>query len=462
MSDAPVFVVVGHVNRGKSSVVSTLSADETVAIDDTPGTTLRCRAYPMRLNGQVLYTLIDTPGFERARHVLSWLRKHEQSTAERRATLRRFVDEHTRSGEFEQECELLRPILDGGAILYIVDSSVAFSKSAEWEAEILRWTGRPRMALLNPIGEADHADEWKPVLEQYFSVVRRFDAHQADFERRVALLETLRELDDDWRPGLERAIQVLRDDHEHSGRSSAGAIADAIVEMQLHVESQRMEPEADFEAAKPALAERYFEVLRRREERLRSSLRGLYAHHNLAIDNAPLESIDTDLFDLSTWSGIGLSRGQITTGGGAAGAIMGGALDAAVGGASFLLGSVVGAAAGVASAWWGFDRLTEVEVLGKRMAGPLLSIGPMKSAAFPWVVLGRALLFHHIVSTRAHAARTTVSAEAKETEQRVGDLPAATRRKIGAIFDRVGRKPSPLEQSQIRRDLSDAIKALLD
>ena len=461
MSKPPVFVVVGHVNRGKSSVVSTLAADETVAIDPTPGTTLRDREYPMRLNGEVLYTLIDTPGFERARHVLSWLRKHERSTAERRATLRRFVDEHTRSGDFGQECELLRPILDGGAILYVVDSSVSFSKSAEWEAEILRWTGRPRMALLNPIGDADHGGEWKPVLDQYFSVVRRFDAHQADFERRIGLLETLRELDDDWRPDLERAIAVLRSDHTHAGRSSAEAIADAIAEMLLRVESQRLEPQTDIEAAKPPLAERYFEALRKREERLRSALRGLYAHHNLAVENAPLESVDSDLFDLSTWSGIGLSRAQLTTGGGAAGALMGGAVDAATGGASFLLGSLIGAAAGGVSAWWGFDRLAEVKVLGKSMAGPLLSIGPMKTAAFAWVVLGRALLFHHIVSTRAHAARSAVAAESSATEQRASELPAATRRKIGAIFKRIDGNPGPIERNEIRRDLSDAIEDLL-
>ena len=462
MSDAPVFVVVGHVNRGKSSVVSTLSADETVAIDDTPGTTLHCRSYPMRVDGQVLYTLIDTPGFERARHVLAWLRKNERSTAERRATLRRFVDEHTRSGEYQQECALLRPILDGGAILYVVDSSVSFSKSAEWEAEILRWTGRPRMALLNPIGETDHSEEWKPVLDQYFSVVRRFDAHQADFERRVSLLETLRELDDDWRPALDRAIGALRGDHEKSGRASAEAIADAIVEMQLYIESERLEPEVDVERAKPALAERYFEALRKREEKLRASLRGLYAHHNLAVENAPLESSGSDLFDLSTWSGLGLSRGQLTTGGSAAGAVVGGTLDLAVGGASFMLGTVVGAAAGAASAWWGFGRLAEVEVLGKRMAGPLLSIGPMKSAAFPWVVLGRALLFHHIVSTRAHAARSAVAADASETERRVNELPAGVRKKVSSIFGRLGGSPGPFERNEIRHDLGDAIEELLD
>jgi GTP-binding protein EngB required for normal cell division len=51
VSAPPVFVVVGHVNRGKSSVVSTLAADETAAIDMSPGTTQHCRAYPMRVDG---------------------------------------------------------------------------------------------------------------------------------------------------------------------------------------------------------------------------------------------------------------------------------------------------------------------------------------------------------------------------------------------------------------------------
>lgn len=463
MSETPTFVVVGHVNRGKSSVVSTLAADETVTIDDTPGTTLHCRSYPMRIDGEVLYTLVDTPGFERARHALAWLLEHERSTAERPHTVRQFVDAHTSGGQFAQERELLRPILAGGAILYVVDSSVAFSKSAEWEAEILRWTGRPRMALLNPIGDADHSEEWKPVLDQYFSLVRQFDAHQADFDRRVSLLETLRELDDDCRPALERAITALRDDHKQAGRASAEAIADAIIDMQLHVETERLGHDADVERAKPALAERYFETLRTREERMRAALRGLYAHRNLAVENDPLDDpMAGDLFDLSTWSGIGLSRGQLTTGGGAAGAVVGGTVDVALGGTTFLLGSLLGAAAGAASAWWGFDRLAEVEVLGRRMAGPLLRIGPMKNNAFPWVVLGRALLFQHIVSTRAHAARGAARAESAETEQRLDELPASVRRELMEIFKRLGGSPAPHERDAIRLDLSGAIERLLD
>jgi len=39
MDSYPKFAVVGHPNKGKSSIVSTLSQDETVTISSIPGTT---------------------------------------------------------------------------------------------------------------------------------------------------------------------------------------------------------------------------------------------------------------------------------------------------------------------------------------------------------------------------------------------------------------------------------------
>jgi hypothetical protein len=462
MSDTPVFVVVGHVNRGKSSVVSTLSADETVAIDMTPGTTQRCRSYPMRVDGEVLYTLVDTPGFERARHVLAWLNAQGASTAERRATVRRFVETFAGRGEFDQECALLQPILDGGAILYVVDGSIPFSPSSEAEAEILRWTGRPRMALLNPVGEADHSEAWRPVLEQYFNVVRVFDAHRADFHRRLDLLRTLRELDDSWRPALDRAIEALDQDHDRARNRSAEAIATALVDLLSHVESLQLQPHEDPEPHRAGLADRFYASLRDREVKLRADLRGIYAHQNLEIEESQLEAERDDLFDLSTWSRIGLSKGQVASGGGAAGAVLGGTLDLAVGGASLLLGTAIGAAAGVASSWLAFDKLAEVKVFGAHLAGPLLKIGPLGSSAFPWVVLGRALSFHAIVSARAHAARGVVRSAPEQAEHRIEALPSASRSTLTRSWDRLRKGPSRSEQDAIQRELTGMLSGILE
>ena len=48
----PVFVVVGAVNRGTSSIVSTLAENDTVAIDTQPGTTRESQSFTFTLDGQ--------------------------------------------------------------------------------------------------------------------------------------------------------------------------------------------------------------------------------------------------------------------------------------------------------------------------------------------------------------------------------------------------------------------------
>ena len=47
----PTFVVVGHPNKGKSSIVATLAQDEAVGIADESGTTTTARHFPMRVDG---------------------------------------------------------------------------------------------------------------------------------------------------------------------------------------------------------------------------------------------------------------------------------------------------------------------------------------------------------------------------------------------------------------------------
>ncbi len=46
----PQFAVVGHPNKGKSSIVATLAMDDSVRIGPQPGTTQHCRRYPMSVD----------------------------------------------------------------------------------------------------------------------------------------------------------------------------------------------------------------------------------------------------------------------------------------------------------------------------------------------------------------------------------------------------------------------------
>ena len=132
----PIFAIVGHPNKGKSSIVATLAEDEFVAISPDPGTTRMARSFRMRINEQVLYELVDTPGFQRPRAILEWLRQHERGADARPQVIRDFVAAHADADRFQNEVELLKPILAGAGVLYVVDGAHPYGPEYEPEMEV--------------------------------------------------------------------------------------------------------------------------------------------------------------------------------------------------------------------------------------------------------------------------------------------------------------------------------------
>ena len=140
----PKFAVIGRVNEGKSSVVSTLTENDRIAVGPDPGTTEISERFDVRGDGYDLFSLIDTPGFEEPERVLAWLKQRGETAAERRAAVHDFVKTFSGTEEFAAECQLLKPIIDGAAVIYVVSSKHPFRPGFEAEMEILRWTGAPR------------------------------------------------------------------------------------------------------------------------------------------------------------------------------------------------------------------------------------------------------------------------------------------------------------------------------
>ena len=221
----PVFAVVGHPNKGKSSIVSTLVEDASVVVSPLPRTTRASRAFDYRIDGETLFRLVDTPGFQRAHAALAWLESRTGSAEDRPAAVAAFAAAHADDERFADECELLRPLLDGAAILYVVDGSVPYGREYEAEMEILRWTGRPRMALVNTIGADDFIEVWRRALDQYFSIVRVFDAVRADATKRADVFSAFGALDPSWRPRTERIIEAMAAARAARGAEAARVIA---------------------------------------------------------------------------------------------------------------------------------------------------------------------------------------------------------------------------------------------
>ena len=227
-SEIPAFAVVGRVNMGKSSVLATLlevDDDSVVRISSTPGETTRAQVLPVRFGGKELVRFIDTPGFSRPLEAMRVIQDMHGSGSPDLATMKRFVADHLEGGEFEDEARLLEPVVAGAGVLYVIDSSKPLRDAFVAEMEILRWTGRPRMALINKRGEGGvHEEEWRSRLGSYFNLVRTFNAHHARFDERQRLLASLLEIDEGHRAMLENALAALEDEWEERQLESAEVI----------------------------------------------------------------------------------------------------------------------------------------------------------------------------------------------------------------------------------------------
>jgi hypothetical protein len=448
--NSPVFAIVGHPNKGKSSIVSTLAQDESVAISPVPGTTVSNRRYPMIVDDEILYVLVDTPGFQRARAALEWMQNQPGSSRDRPAIVRRFVDLHRDDPRFAAECSLLEPVLAGAGILYVVDGSRPFGEDYEAEMEILRWTGQPSMALINMIGNSDHSEEWSSALGQYFRIVRIFDALTADFDKRVQLLLAFGQLREAWRDPLQRAVRLLEEEQGRRRKLAARLIAESISQMISLTRRRRLTGAADRSAEiRTSLQQEYKQALIALESQCRSDVEQVYSHRHLERHEALVQLLDADLFATQTWSLFGLTREQLVGTGAVGGAAAGGVVDVVTGGHSLLLGAGIGGLIGAVSAWVTADRVADIRVLGLPLGGKELCVGPMRNINFPYVVLGRALLHHKMVEDRTHACRGPL-----ELTQAPGDFQVAdadSRKRLEKIFVKLRK------QEALRPELLDAL-----
>ena len=407
----PRFAVVGRPNKGKSSIVSALALDDSVQISNTPGTTTKQRSFPLKVDGKILYELFDTPGFQRARRLLAWLEKHEVSADKRYEVVETFINEHREDEYFNDEIELLMPIMKGAGIIYVVDGSKPYGEEYEAEMEILRWTGQPSMALINHIDDSDYSTEWKRALEQYFKMVRTFNPMQTSFTGHVSILESMAQLKEEWIEPIKASIKLFEVYHNQMLEKSAFLLTQLVYESTSFVEKLGFDTEDGTEEDKEKIENNYKDRLRELEVSTQNKIEHIWNHDNLEIVQKNLTFEGMDLFSEETASVFGLTRKELIITGATSGAVTGAGIDLLFAGHTLLLGGIIGGLAGGVGAYFGFDELSEVKVLGQALGKRYLQMGPMENRNFPYILLGRALYHTIKVSKRSHAIRGTADLE---------------------------------------------------
>ena len=401
----PKFAVVGHPNKGKSSIVSTLAMDDSVQISDTPGTTTKKRSFPLTVDGKVLYELFDTPGFQRARRVLAWLEQHDVSADKKYEIVQQFIDEHKNDPKFNDEVELLEPIMNGAGIIYVVDGSKPYGEEYEAEMEILRWTGQPSMALINHIDESDYSEEWKRALGHYFKMVRTFNPMNTSLEQHILILESMAQLKEEWVAPVKESIKLFEKYYEQMLERSSAVIAKVIYTSVSMVEKLTFTGDDATKDEKKMVEDNYKERLRSLERSTQKSIEVIWNHDHLQKEQQSLPLDGMDLFSEETASVFGLSRKELLITAAASGAATGAGVDLLFAGSTFLLGAGIGAVIGGAGAFFAFNELSEIKVLGQTLGKRYLEMGPMENRNFPYILLGRIIYHTTKVANRSHALR---------------------------------------------------------
>lgn len=455
----PDFAIIGHPNEGKSSVLSTLAEDDSVRVSEIPGETRNCRTFPVVIDGVTVLRFIDTPGFQNPRRILAGLKKSAKTGI---SALKEFREKSHTIPELTDDCELLKPLLSGAAIIYVVDGSRPLRTVDKIEMEILRLSGQPRMAIINSKSEhSEYLQDWKEEFRKNFNISRQFDAHRATYLERISLLEALKAIDQDLEPQLDKITSAFKDDWKSRNEQVIQISFELLHTCLTHSTCQPFTKKDDQKKIENKLFDKYCGQISNKEKTAHQRIRGLFKH-NIFNYNLPQNSIlHEDLFSKQTWQILGLTKKQVAIAGGISGGAIGASIDIAAAGLSFGIFTSIGTLLGSIGAFWGGKNVStkQTTLLGIPVGGEECRVGPNSSQTFPFILLDRVLLFYSHVINWAHGRRDYPNYDLSSTaliptQQSITSTWSTHELKVASSYFKAVRKGKYSEKTEIEKEFS--------
>jgi hypothetical protein len=319
--------------------------------------------------------------------------------------------------------------------------------------------------LINPKEEdPTYREEWKKACARCFNSTRTFNAMRATYAERIALLESLRGMHQDWEAALGRVIEAFRADWAGRTRGVAGVFAELLREcLRRNVTGNVYQP-GEESSARAALVVSYQEAIKAVEARAHGEVKRLFKHNifNPAISDQSI--LREDLFTEKTWQVLGLNRTQILVAAAALGAGAGVKLDLVLGQLTFGLFTISGAALGVAAAWLKGENMARARVKHLKLGGVQVTVGPNRNPQFPFVLLDRILLLYRETVHWAHARRDAPIPAEAGGEGKLGVTAgwSRERRQVCLRFIKLVLKGHRAKEEEAERALIEMLVEVLD
>jgi tRNA U34 5-carboxymethylaminomethyl modifying GTPase MnmE/TrmE len=357
-----VIAIVGHPNAGKSSVLATLTENDQIPISPEPGTTIANQNHYLELDGVPAIELIDTPGFQHHQDILDWFKSNNFNNKKDR--LEEFLAHYKNDTSFKQDCQIIKAIYSSNLLVYIVDDTKPIRRADINEMKILSLTGSSRMALINSQNSVKKYQlDWQDALRTKFStVIREFNAHSAWFPERVKLFNAIREIDVQYLDLIDQYINGIHMKWDSRLNESANIISGMLTEvLQERVETKIRDLNYNAKKRKKdELDKKFQKKIKNHVDHAESKIRLQYMHKEWSQNLKRDSYLGKNIFSREVNEALGLNQKQLAIVSSATGAAIGGIIDASLGGASFLVGTLLGTGIGATVGYFSHTKLIHV------------------------------------------------------------------------------------------------------
>jgi len=270
-----------------------------------------------------------------------------------------------------------------------------------------RLTGAPRLAVINSKEEdSSYLDNWHGEFRKHFNAIRVFNSCRANYAQRIELLESLKAIDQRLEPLLKMVITTFQRDWQARNQRTAELILELLRDVLDYRTTAPCGAKDKETLVKQKLTQHYMDCVSRKEQQTRKAIRTLYKHNIFDLELPPHSILQEDLFSDKTWEFLGLTDKQLILAGAISGATIGAGIDLAAGGVSFGVFSALGGFLGAAGTLFkGKDLIDSFELLGFKLGGESIQVGPARNIQLLFILLDRCLLFTSHVINWAHGRR---------------------------------------------------------
>ena len=389
-NEKATFAVIGKPNNGKSSIISALTFDDRIEIADEIGTTKKSTKYSYKYNEKDECSYFDTPGFENAEHIWSYIKKQKETTFSINQILENYINEYGNDSSTIKDREILKAIVQSDFLVFVVNISDEFNLDViGYELEIFKELKKRIVILFNQVDkDKDYSSQWKNKLEEYNLVnIHKIDPLNSQHSNIIKILTSLYSIDSEiyHKQQLDNVIRAYTSHYIHNLKKSSELISEYLREvLQTEVNTTRK----DFESGKGY--ELIQKEINKKEKDIQKKLSNLWGYYEVKVEDK------RENYDHEINKTISLSKKEKTV-------------------ASSIIGaSVVGTITGVLSGGLGAPvvgyfsdgKLYEINLLEKKDVKIEVS---KKDIDLSIILITRILEFIKTVINHGHANRNTLN-----------------------------------------------------